>query len=62
MRSSHDAGSSSSVAARLRSEPSLLVLDEVRVARLPMRFDDSRARRELGYTSSPAADALARSV
>ena len=50
------------VAARLRTEPSLLVLDEVRVARLPMRFDDSRARRELGYTSSPAADALARAV
>ena len=50
------------VAARLRAEPSLLVLDEVRVARLPMRFDDSRARRELGYTSTPAADALARAV
>ena len=50
------------VAARLRAEPSLLVLDEVRVARLPMRYDDSRARRELGYTSSPAADALARAV
>ena len=50
------------VAARMRTEPSLLVLDEVRVARLPMRFDDSRARRELGYTSSPAADALARAV
>jgi dihydroflavonol-4-reductase len=40
-------------------EPSLLVLDEVRLARLPMTFDDSKARRELGYGSRPAADALA---
>ena len=38
----------------LRPDPSLLVLDEVRVARWPMRFDDSRARRELGYASEPA--------
>ena len=50
------------LAARARAHPSLLLLDEVRVARLPMRFDDSRARRELGYSSSPAADALARAV
>jgi len=39
-------------------EPSLLVLDEVRLARLPMTFDDARARRELGYTSRPAEQAL----
>ncbi len=39
--------------------PSLLVLDEVRVARLPMTFDDAKARRELGHRSRPAADALA---
>ncbi len=39
--------------------PSLLVLDQVRLARLPMTFDDSKARRELGYRSRPAADALA---
>ncbi len=39
---------------------SLLVLDEVCVARRPMRFDDARARSELGYTSRPAAAALAR--
>jgi len=39
-------------------EPSLLVPDEVRVARLPMTFDDSKARRELGYRSRPAAEAL----
>ena len=30
----------------------LLVLDEVRVARWPMRFDDARARSELGYDRS----------
>jgi dihydroflavonol-4-reductase len=40
----------------------LLVLDEVRVARWPMLFDDSRARRELGYDSEPAAGALARAA
>ena len=40
-------------------QPSLLVLDEVRLAREPMLFDDSKARRELGYRSRPAADALA---
>ena len=43
----------------LGREPSLLVLDEVRLGRLPMTFDDSKARRELGYDSHPAADALA---
>ena len=43
----------------LGREPSLLVLDEVRLGRLPMTFDDSKARRELGYTSRPAAVALA---
>ena len=40
-------------------EPSLLVLDQVRLARLPMTFDDAKARRELGYTSRPACEALA---
>ena len=39
-------------------EPSLLVLDEVRLARLPMTFDDTRARRELGHASRPAEQAL----
>lgn len=39
-------------------EPTLLVLDEVRLARLPMTFDDRRARAELGYVSRPAAEAL----
>jgi dihydroflavonol-4-reductase len=39
-------------------EPSLLVVDEVRLARLPMAFDDAKARRELGHTSRPAREAL----
>ena len=43
----------------LGREPALLNLDEVRLARLPMRFDDARARRELGHRSRPAAEALA---
>ena len=42
----------------LGREPELLVLDEVRLGRLPMTFDDAKARRELGHTSRPAADAL----
>jgi dihydroflavonol-4-reductase len=40
-------------------EPKLLVHDEVRLARHPMTFDDAKARREIGYGSRPAAEALA---
>jgi dihydroflavonol-4-reductase len=40
-------------------EPKLLVLDEVRLARLPLFFSSDRARAELGYAPGPAADALA---
>lgn len=40
-------------------EPQLLNLDEVRLGRTPMAFDDGRARRELSHISRPAADALA---
>jgi dihydroflavonol-4-reductase len=43
----------------LGREPRLLVVDEVRAGRLPHRFDDAKARTELGYTSGPPADALA---
>lgn len=43
----------------LGREPALLLLDEVRAGRLPHLFDDGRARRELGYRSRPAAEALA---
>jgi dihydroflavonol-4-reductase len=46
----------------LGREPSLLVLDEVRSGRLPHLFDDAKARAELGYSSRPAADALAAAV
>lgn len=45
--------------APLGREPDLLVLDEVRLARLPMAFDDRRARAELGHRSRPAREALA---
>jgi dihydroflavonol-4-reductase len=54
------AGRAGDAALRLVGrEPSLLVLDEVRLARLPMTFDDAKARRELGYESRPAREALA---
>jgi dihydroflavonol-4-reductase len=46
----------------LGREPQLLVLDEVRAGRLPHRFDDAKARTELGYSSHPAAEALARAA
>jgi dihydroflavonol-4-reductase len=49
-------------ASLLQRDPKLLVLDEVRVARWPMLFDDSLARGEIGYTSEPAASALARAA
>jgi dihydroflavonol-4-reductase len=43
-------------------EPGLLNLDETRLARTPMRFSDAKARRELGYVSRPADEALAGAV
>lgn len=46
----------------LGREPSLLVPDEVRLARLPMAFDDAKARRELGHRSRPAVEALTAAV
>ena len=39
-------------------EPQLLLPDEVRSGRLPHLFDDSKARTELDYVSSPAVAAL----
>lgn len=39
-------------------EPSLLVRDEVRLARLPLYFSSEKARRELGYAPRPSAAAL----
>lgn len=50
---------STAALAAIGRQPSLLVLDEVRLARRPMLFDDAKARRELGHCSCPAAAALA---
>jgi dihydroflavonol-4-reductase len=43
-------------------EPTLLVVDEVRLARLPMHFSSARAERELGYAHEPAQRALTEAV
>jgi dihydroflavonol-4-reductase len=43
-------------------EPELLVLDSVRLARVPALFSSERARRELGYSSRPARQALEEAV
>ena len=49
--------------ARLRGrEPHLLVLDEVRLARVPMRFSSAKAAAELGYAPRPAREALVAAV
>jgi hypothetical protein len=45
----------------LRREPTL-PSEPVRMATTRMEYDDSRARTELGYTSAPARDALARAT
>jgi len=45
----------------LRREPTL-PSEPVRMATTRMEYDDSRARTELGYTSAPARDALARAA
>lgn len=56
----YGAGLIAAISSRLSGrEPSLLNLDEIRVARRPMLFDDAKARRELGYSSRPAREALA---
>ncbi|MGZ4202720.1 MAG: NAD-dependent epimerase/dehydratase family protein [Thermoleophilaceae bacterium] len=48
--------------APLGREPKLLVLDEVRLARLPASFTSEKAQRELGYAWRPARQALAEAV
>ncbi len=50
------------VARMLGRETKLLLLDEVRLARLPMYFDCAKAGRELGYEPLPARQALADAV
>ncbi len=47
------------LADRLGLSPELLVLDEVRLARLPLFFSSDKAGAELGYRPGPAAEALA---
>lgn len=42
--------------------PSLMSVDEVRLARVPMYFSIAKARRELGYDHQPARQALAEAV
>ncbi len=48
--------------APLGREPELLVLDEVRLARVPALFSSAKAGRELGYTWRPAGLALEEAV
>jgi dihydroflavonol-4-reductase len=43
-------------------EPTLLNLDETRLARVPMRFSCAKAQRELGYAYRPADEALRAAV
>jgi dihydroflavonol-4-reductase len=43
-------------------EPELLVLDEVRLARVPALFSSAKAERELGYSWRPARQALEEAV
>ncbi len=51
------------VSARMRGmEPTLLVRDEVRLARLPLYFSSEKAERELGYSARPAEQAIAAAV
>jgi dihydroflavonol-4-reductase len=46
----------------LGREPEMLVLDAVRLARVPARFSCEKARRELGYSWRPAEQALTEAV
>jgi dihydroflavonol-4-reductase len=48
--------------AVLGREPELLVLDSVRLARVPALFSSEKARSELGYSSRPARQALVEAV
>jgi dihydroflavonol-4-reductase len=56
LSAAHAAALASAVTGRL---PRLLVLDEVRLARLPLYFSSAKAKTELGYSPRPAAQALA---
>jgi dihydroflavonol-4-reductase len=53
------AAHAAALASRItRREPELLVLDEVRLARLPLWFSSEKAKAELGYAPRPARQAL----
>jgi dihydroflavonol-4-reductase len=53
------AAHAAALASRItRREPDLLVLDEVRLARLPLWFSSEKAKQELGYDPRPARQAL----
>jgi dihydroflavonol-4-reductase len=41
-----------------RREPHLVILDEIRLARVPMYYSPEKAQRELGYSFRPGARAL----
>lgn len=56
------AGLSELVQARLLGGEPSLPLEAARMSTTHMAFDDRRARAELGYTSRPAAEALARAA
>jgi dihydroflavonol-4-reductase len=48
--------------ALVKREPKLLVLDEVRLARIPASFSSEKAKRELNYSARPAKQALREAV
>jgi dihydroflavonol-4-reductase len=50
------------VEGRLLGREPTIPLEAARMSTTHMSFDDSRARTELGYTSRPAGDALARAA
>lgn len=53
---------SDTIEGRLLGRSPTVTISEARIARRHKRFSDERARRELGYSSRPAAEALARSA
>ena len=50
------------VEGRLLGRQPTVPWEAARMSTTPMRFDDSRARKELGYTSRPASEAIASSA
>ena len=50
------------LAAKVRGGEPFVTLDGLRMARHHMFFDDSKARRELGYASRPYGDGLSDAI